>query len=148
MTDNHIEQIINILLSNFPNGYKNRNLEELGGYIAYNFGDVTGESFIQVLNTKVRESRNTPDLHEIHRRAKLVDSFLVDNYHHKLKDYNDHLSQSVEDYNTQPSLFSLFGDPEPRKTYEETRELLRAELNKAISGLPDEFRQANGIKEA
>lgn len=147
MTTNGIVKMVETLNNFYPYKFKPENNDSLIFGLRSEFSDCYDEPTLEVLELKCRESRNPVDLRDVKKRSKLLLNLYVNNYEAKLKAYNDHLSQSVEEYNAKPSLFSLFGDPEPRDDYKEIAEELRQELNQAIKALPMEYRAENGIKE-
>ena len=148
MNNEAIKQVISVLMAHSPYRYKDEDLNKLGQRIGAEFGDVSGRSFLYVLESRASESRNSVDLNEIHRRAKMLDDHYTRQYEIARDRYFEHLNTSPSDFRPSVDFFSMFGaECMKQETYESKRTELKGHLNDAIRNLPDEIRIGKNIKE-
>lgn len=147
MTSEAISQIIEILTAHFPARYKNEEIGQLGQSIAKQFSNISGQSFVAILEQRCKATRNPVDLYEVARRAEFLDNHLVTQYEAKLRQYAEHIAKGRENFDTTPDIFELFGAVGVVKDFDEYTEDYRRQLNEAIRNLPSEYRKKNGIKE-
>ena len=148
MNNEAIKQVISVLMAHYPYRYKDEDLNKLGQRIGAEFGDVSGRSFLYVLESRASESRNSVDLNEIHRRAKMLDDHYTRQYEIARDRYFEHLNTSPSDFRPSVDFFSMFGaECMKQETYESKRTELKGHLNDAIRNLPDEIRIGKNIKE-
>lgn len=145
MTNEAITQAIKILIAHYPYRYQGEDMNALAQRIGSDFSDVSGKSFLYVLELKCRESRNPVDLNDVHSRALLVDTGKITNYEKKRMALEEHLATPRDQFRTE-SFFSMFAEDEPRDYDQTSRELVEA-LNEAIRELPRECIEAYGIEE-
>ena len=148
MNNEAIKQVISVLMAHYPYRYKDEDLNKLGQRIGAEFGDVSGRSFLYVLESRASESRNPVDLNEIHRRAKMLDDHYLRQYEIAKARYLEHLNTPPKDFRPSVDFFSMFGaECMKTETYESKRTELKGHLNEAIKNLPDEIRTTKNIKE-
>lgn len=147
MNADSINQAIKILVAHYPYKYKGDE-SDLAIRMTADFGDVSGRSFLYVLESRASESRNPVDLNEIHRRAKMLDDHYLRQYEIAKTRYLEHLNTPPKDFRPSVDFFSMFGAECLRQeTYESKRTELKGHLNEAIKNLPDEIRMVKNIKE-
>ena len=147
MTSEAINQIIAILTDHYPARYKNEDVGQLGKSIASQFSNISGQSFVAILEQRCKATRNPVDLYEVARRAEFLDNHLVTQYEAKLRQYAEHIAKGRENFDTTPDIFELFGAVGVVKDFDECTEDYRRQLNEAIRNLPSEYRKKNGITE-
>ena len=147
MTAEAIKQIIAILTEHYPARYKNEDVGQLGKSIASQFSNISGQSFVAILEQRCKATRNPVDLYEVARRAEFLDNHLVTQYEAKLRQYAEHIAKGRENFDTTPDIFELFGAVGVVKDFDECTEDYRRQLNEAIRNLPSEYRKKNGIME-
>ena len=147
MTSEAINQIIGILTAYYPARYKNEDVKQLGRSIATQFSNISGQSFVNILELRCKQTRNPVDLYEAAKRAKLLDEHLVTQYEFKRSQYDDLMTKGRENFDTTPDIFELFGAVGVVKDFDEYAEDYRRQLNEAIRNLPTEYRIKNGIGE-
>ena len=147
MTNEAISQIIDILLAYFPARYKNEDVKQLGRSIATQFASISGQSFVNILELRCKQTRNPVDLYEVAKRAKLLDEHLVTQYEFKRSQYDDLMTKGRENFDETPDYLSMFGAIGMVKRFDDYAEMYKKQLNEAIRNLPTEYRIKNGIKE-
>ena len=147
MTSEAINQIIGILTAYYPARYKNEDVKQLGRSIATQFSNISGQSFVNILELRCKQTRNPVDLYEVAKRAKLLDEHLVAQYEAKAAQFAEHIAKGRENFDTTPDIFELFGAVGVVKDFDEYTEDYRRQLNEAIRNLPSEYRKKNGIME-
>ena len=147
MTNEAISQIIGILTAYYPARYKNEDVKQLGRSIATQFSNISGQSFVNILELRCKQTRNPVDLYEVAKRAKLLDEHLVAQYEAKAAQFAEHIAKGRENFDTTPDIFELFGAVGVVKDFDEYTEDYRRQLNEAIRNLPSEYRKKNGIME-
>lgn len=148
MTNESIRQSIKILMAHYPYRYKSEDAAELVDKMQTEFSDVSGRSFLYVLESRASESRNPVDLNEIHRRAKMLDDHYLRQYEIARERYLEHVNTPPKDFRPSVDFFSMFGaECLKQETYESKRTELKGHLNEAIKNLPDEIRTTKNIKE-
>lgn len=147
MNNDSIKQAVDILVAHYPFRYRDHE-NETAIRISADFSDVSGRSFLYVLESRASESRNPVDLNEIHRRAKMLDDHYLRQYEIAKERYLEHLNTPPKDFRPSVDFFSMFGaECMKQETYESKRTELKDHLNEAIKNLPDEIRITKNIKE-